>query len=63
MKKRGRPRKLDVQQEPVHVDIDFSQITKLKNLDIDERMMEFMESDLVLDLLISHEGEIGRAHV
>ena len=56
MKKRGRPRKVDVQQEHAPVVIDFSQITKLKSIQIDERMMEQMESGLVLDLLISHEG-------
>ena len=39
-----------------HVTIDFSQIGKLKDLHIDKRMMEQMESGTVLDLLISHEG-------
>ena len=40
MKKRGRPRKDQVDETPVHVQIDFSQITKLKNLNIDERMFD-----------------------
>lgn len=54
MKKRGRPRKN--QEETIPVAIDFSQIVKLKSIQIDDRMMEQMESGLVLDLLISHEG-------
>lgn len=55
MKKRGRPSKNN-HTEMAHVKIDFSQITKLKDLHIDSRMMEQMESGTVLDLLISHEG-------
>ncbi len=54
MKKRGRPRKN--QEETIPTVIDFSQIVKLKSIQIDDRMMEQMESGLVLDLLISHEG-------
>jgi predicted ATP-dependent serine protease len=57
MKKRGRPAKnQNTEDQMVHIQIDFSQITKLKNLDIDARMMEQMESGTILDLLISHEG-------
>ena len=56
MKKRGRPKKNVTEQEPVHVQIDFSQITKLKDIIIDERMFEQMKSGLALDELISHEG-------
>ncbi len=57
MKKRGRPSTKNKEMaEPKHIQIDFSQITKLKNLNIDSRMMEQMESRTILDLLISHEG-------
>ena len=57
MKKRGRPStKNQEMAEPKRVQIDFSQITKLKNLNIDSKMMEQMESKTILDLLISHEG-------
>ena len=61
MKKRGRPRKNQTPEQPVYVQIDFSQITKLKNLDIDSRMFDQMESGLILDNLISHEGGIPSA--
>lgn len=61
MKKRGRPAKNITTPTPVHVQIDFSQITKLKNLNIDERMFDQMESGLILDDLISHEGGIPSA--
>ena len=54
IKKRGRP-KMDA-GEPIHVEIDFSQITQLRHLDIDPRMFEQMRSGLSLDNLISHEG-------
>jgi len=56
MKKRGRTAKNQNTDQMTHVTIDFSQITKLKNLNVDARMMEQMESGTVLDLLISHEG-------
>ena len=57
MKKRGRPAtKQKPETQMAHVQIDFSQIIKLKDLNIDARMMEQMESGTVLDLLISHEG-------
>ena len=57
MKKRGRPAtKNKPETQMAHVQIDFNQITKLKNLQIDPKMMEQMESGTVLDLLISHEG-------
>jgi len=61
MKKRGRPAKNVTTSTPVHVQIDFSQITKLKNLNIDERMFDQMNSGLILDDLISHEGGIPSA--
>ena len=57
MKKRGRPSiKTKPETQMTHVQIDFSQIIKLKNLNIDSRMMEQMKSGTTLDLLISHEG-------
>jgi len=56
MKKRGRPAKNKPVEQMSHVTIDFSQIGKLKDLHIDKKMMEQMESGTVLDLLISHEG-------
>jgi predicted ATP-dependent serine protease len=58
-KKRGRPKR--TQEEFEHIEIDFSQISKLKDLDIDERMLEQMQSETVLDLLISHEVGIPAA--
>ena len=61
MKKRGRPAKNTTPSTPVHVQIDFSQITKLRNLNIDERMFDQMNSGLILDDLISHEGGIPSA--
>jgi DNA repair protein RadA/Sms len=59
IKRRGRPKRSHEEFE--HVEIDFSQIAKLKDLDIDERMLEQMQSKTVLDLLISHEGGIPTA--
>ena len=59
--KRGRPRKVQLEQEFEHIEIDFNQITKLNQLDIDPRMMEQMESGTVLDSLISHEVGIPAA--
>ena len=56
LKKRGRPKR--IQEEFEHIEIDFSQIAKLKDLDIDARMLDQMQSETVLDLLISHEGGI-----
>ena len=61
MKKRGRPAKNTTPEQPVHIQIDFSQITKLKDLNIDERMFDQMESGLILDDLISHEGGVPSA--
>jgi len=61
MEKRGRPRKNRLEHEFEHVEIDFSQITKLNKLDIDPRMMEQMQSGTVLDSLISHEKGIPAA--
>jgi predicted ATP-dependent serine protease len=57
-KKRGRPRLSQDFAQPENTIIDFSQIIKLNSLDIDERMMEQMESGLVIDQLISHENGI-----
>jgi DNA repair protein RadA/Sms len=59
--KRGRPRKVQLEQEFEYIEIDFNQITKLNQLDIDPRMMEQMESGTVLDSLISHEVGIPAA--
>jgi predicted ATP-dependent serine protease len=59
--KRGRPRKNRLEHEFEHVEIDFSQITKLNKLDIDPRMMEQMQSGTILDSLISHEKGIPAA--
>lgn len=61
MKKRGRPRLNPIATQPTRVQIDFSQITKLNQLDIDSRMMDQMESGLTIDKLISHEGGIPSA--
>lgn len=61
MKKRGRPAKNITTTAPVHVQIDFSQIIKLKNINIDDRMFDQMKSGLILDDLISHEGGIPSA--
>ena len=47
MKKRGRPAKNQNTDQMTHVTINFSQITKLKNLNVDARMMEQMESGTV----------------
>jgi len=59
MKKRGRPSKKQVAEYHVSIPtkIDFD-IVKLNNLDIDPRMMETMESGMMIDDLISHEGGI-----
>jgi DNA repair protein RadA/Sms len=56
-KKRGRPR-LQESNQINDVLIDFSQLTKLNSLDIDVKMMEQIESGLIIDKLISHEGGI-----
>jgi DNA repair protein RadA/Sms len=58
---RGRPRLSRLEPEFEYIEIDFSQITKLNKLDIDPRMMEQMESGIVLDSLISHEKGIPAA--
>ena len=54
-KKRGRPSK-NVAYVPSL--IDFSNIVKLDNLNLDSRMMETMKTGLPIDGLISHEGGI-----
>lgn len=60
--KRGRPRKNRLEEEFEHIEIDFSQITKLNKLDIDPRMMEQMESGIDnIDKFISYEGGIPNA--
>ena len=55
MKKRGRPAK-----NITHVPslIDFSQITQLNLLNIDQRMLQTMKSGLAVDELFSEEGGI-----
>jgi len=57
MKKRGRPSK---QIQPLmKVTIDFSQITKLNQLNLDPKMLEIMPSGMqAVDEFISHEGGI-----
>ena len=59
MKKRGRPSKKQVTEYHVTVpaSINFD-IVKLNNLDIDPRMMDTMESGMIVDELFSHEGGI-----
>jgi len=62
MKKRGRPAKEKPTEQMSHVTIDFSQIGKLKDLHIDKRMMEQMESGIPnIDYFFSHEKGIPRA--
>jgi hypothetical protein len=56
--KRGRPAKVQ-NLTPVPSIIDFSQITKLNKLDIDQRMLESMSTGVpVVDELFSHEGGV-----
>ena len=61
MKKRGRPKKIVMEQVHIPVQIDFNQIVKLKDIHVDERMFGQMKSGLVLDELISHEGGVPNA--
>lgn len=56
--KRGRPSKKVLMEVVIPQIIDFNKIEKLNKLDIDPRMLESMESDSVLDTLISHEGGV-----
>lgn len=56
--KRGRPRKIQVPSTPA-APIGFDQITKLKDLDIDQRMLESMKTGIdPVDKLFSFEGGI-----
>jgi predicted ATP-dependent serine protease len=55
LKKRGRPSK-NVSYVPSI--INFTSIETLKDLSIDEKMLETMKSGLVLDTLISHESGV-----
>jgi len=58
MKKRGRPSKKQVANFTVaSTSINFD-IVKLNNLDIDPKMMETMQSGMIVDDLFSHEGGI-----
>lgn len=57
-KRRGRPRLNPELEQSINIQIDFSQIARLNSLDIDSRMMDQMESGLIIDNLISHEGGI-----
>ncbi len=62
MKKRGRPSKKQVANFTVTTSAPLSlDIVKLSRLDIDPRMMATMESGLMIDDLISHEGGVPRA--
>lgn len=56
--KRGRPSKKVNLEVVIPQVINFDKIEKLNKLDIDPRMLESMESDSVLDTLISHEGGV-----
>ena len=57
-KRRGRPKKDQVANFTVAPSVINFDIVKLNNLDIDPRMMDTMESGLMIDDLISHEGGI-----
>lgn len=57
-KRRGRPRLNPELEQSINIQIDFSQIARLNSLDIDSRMMDQMESGLIIDNLISHEKGI-----
>jgi hypothetical protein len=54
IKRRGRPSKYTQLSESGP--IDFSQVQRLDELQIDQRMLEVMKSDLPIDELISFEG-------
>jgi len=56
IKRRGRPSKYTQPSESGP--IDFSQVQRLDELQIDQRMLEVMKSDLPIDELISFEGGI-----
>ena len=58
-KRRGRPSTKNLTHVPSI--INFDKVDKLKNLDIDVKMLETMASGLVLDELISYEGGIPKA--
>lgn len=60
-KRRGRPAGTAKNQTYVPSIINFDMVAKLKDLDVDPRMMETMKSGLVLDELISYEGGIPKA--
>lgn len=55
-KGRGRPKKEPINYIPPV--IDFGGLDKLKNLDIDPRMLGSMKSNMVFDELISFEGGV-----
>ena len=55
-KRRGRPPTKNVTYVPSI--INFDSIVKLKDINIDPRMMDTMKSGMVVDDLISHEGGI-----
>lgn len=56
MKKRGRPSTKNVTYVPSI--INFDNIVKLKDINIDPKMMETMKSGLPLDVILSTEGGI-----
>jgi DNA repair protein RadA/Sms len=56
MKKRGRPSTKNVTYVPSI--INFDQIVKLKDINIDPKMMETMKSGLMIDDLLSTEGGV-----
>jgi predicted ATP-dependent serine protease len=60
--KRGRPSSKSVQNVTYTPSlIDFSNVTKLSDLNIDSRMMNSMKSGLNIDSMFSHEGGIPAA--
>ena len=62
IKRKGRPSTKNVQNVTYTPSlIDFSNVTKLSDLNIDSRMMNTMKSGLNVDNLFSHEGGIPAA--
>ena len=62
IKRKGRPSTKNAQNVTYTPSlIDFSNVTKLSDLNIDSRMMNTMKSGLNVDNLFSHEGGIPAA--
>jgi DNA repair protein RadA/Sms len=63
IKRKGRPSTKNAQNVTYTPSlIDFSNVTKLSDLNIDSRMMNTMKSGLNVDNLFSHEGGIPAAN-